>query len=496
MEFIKRLLHSLESYSNSHAFFIDDTYYTYKELNNIVSAIRLSIRENIENTTAVVGLLTHTDIYTYASILAVWLEGKAYMPLNPSAPISRNEQIITMANISHILDSYNSASFKNCKHIATGLPKSIEKNSTVSAVPVAPNNTAYILYTSGSTGMPKGVPITFSNLNSFVLAIDADPDFNLTANDKCLQMFELTFDFSVVSLLLPLLSGACVYTIPDKAIKYFHIIKLLKEKELTVISLVPSMVHYLRPYFSEIFAPKVKYCSFGGSKLEEHITTEWSSCIPNAKIINYYGPTECTIYSTYYYFNKEKNFSNNGVLSIGKPLPNMELIVVDEKHDELLSESVGELCIAGPQVTPGYWKNAAKNKESFFTKNTNGVVKRYYKSGDLCYLSKDGYYMYVDRKDFQVKIRGYRVELGEVEFHAKELLENIDLITIDVINELDNTELALVIKAPEFDIEKTLSYLKEKLPNYMVPTKFLFLEEFPHNSNGKIDRKAIRNLFN
>ena len=139
-------------------------------------------------------------------------------------------------------------------------------------------------------------------------------------------MFELTFDMSVVSLLAPLLKGACVYTVSKESMKYFQIIKLLSEHQLTVLIMVPSIIHFLRPYFKEINSASVRYSCFAGGKLYGDIGKEWNACIPNAQIINYYGPTETTIYCGGYLFDKNGgNTQENGVVSIGKPFDKSNL---------------------------------------------------------------------------------------------------------------------------------------------------------------------------
>ena len=311
-------------------------------------------------------------------------------------------------------------------------------------------------------------------------------------------MFELTFDFSVVSFIFPLLSGACIYTIPKKAIKYFYIYKLITKYNLTVLSLVPSIIHYLKPYFEEINATQVRYCSFGGGALYNDIIEEWSKCIPNCKIFNYYGPTENTIYSSYYKLNKNSHLNKtyNDVITIGKPLNNIEYLIIDDTNNEVSTGMTGELVLASTQLTPGYWGNENKNAESFFIKNINKKPVRFYKTGDLCFKNSDGDYMFIGRIDFQVKIRGYRIELSEVEYHAKtKSNEKAHMVAIDVINHLGNAELALAIESTPFSTDDMLSYMKTKMPNYMIPAHIEFVKEFPYNSNGKIDRTKLRSYF-
>lgn len=483
---------SIQKHFDNNAFYIEDTFYTYEDFAVEIYKIRKGIVSHVHDSEKIVGLIANDDLYTYASIIGLWLEGKAYVPINPSHPIERNEEIIKATAIKHILDS-NKGSYKNCQLLTSTKDEPFAID--LKPKPIQKDDLAYILFTSGSTGTPKGVPISFGNLNAFVTAINFNGDFKLNPTDRCLQMFELTFDFSVVSYLFPLLSGACIYTVPRNAIKYFYVYKLLQNHKLTVLSLVPSIIHYLRPYFDEIKASEVRYCSFGGGALYSDIIYEWVKCIPNSTVYNYCGPTENTIYSSGYII-QETCKTHNDIISIGKPLPEVTYMIIDENNRELPTGDIGELAIAGPQLTPGYWKNDEKNKATFFQKEYQGQMLRFYKSGDLCFKDTDENYMYIGRVDFQVKIRGYRIELSEVEFHAKKMAQNTDLIAIDILNKLENTELVLAIASEPFDTEAILAYMKTKLPDYMIPTHIKFLKEFPHNANGKIDRNKLRMLFN
>lgn len=497
MNFIKKISESIKNYGDHNAFYINETFYTYKDFALEISKIRIVINKIVGDSEKWIGLVTNDDIETYAAIIALWLEGKAYVPINPSTPLDRNIQILHSTETNYIIDTSESSIYKESHNIIS--PRILE-NVQIDLEPkrFAGEQLAYILFTSGTTGEAKGVPITFNNVNGLVVAIESDPNFELKTSDRCLQMFELTFDFSLVAYLFPLLNGCCIYTIPKEAIKYFYIYKLIKEHELTVLTMVPSIINYLRPYFSEIEAPHVRYCSFGGGALHSDIAQEWSDCIPNCQILNYYGPTEYTVYSGYYPYLKGVNEkSYNGIISIGKPLQAVEYIVVDDKNKEVPVGITGELCLAGIQLTSGYWKNEEYNKQSFFVINNQGVTTKYYKTGDLCFKDKEGDYMFVGRADFQVKIRGYRVELAEIEYHAKkETINKENIVVLDIINKLGNAELGLVIESKEYDTSKMFDYMKTKMPSYMIPTHVRFIQEFPHSINGKIDRKELRKLFN
>ena len=496
MDYINNLQKSIENHFSKNAYCINNTFYTYADFAQEISKIRLSISNSVDFSNKLIGLVLNDDIKTYAAIIAMWLEGKAYVPINPEHPEDRNETILNSTEATHVYDSVKKIQINTIEHIHDLELGKIEINLSPNSV--RKNDLAYVLFTSGSTGAPKGVPITYNNLNEYINAINYDGEFKLNASDKCLQMFELTFDFSVVSFIFPLLAGASIYTVPRNSIKYFYIYKLIQKHSLTVLSLVPSIIHYLRPYFSEINAPQVRYCSFGGGALYNDIVEDWAKCIPNSVIFNYYGPTENTIYSSYYKINKDckLNTIHNGVISIGKPLNNVTYIIVDDHNNEVADFESGELAISGGQLTLGYWKNDKKNKASFFFKKIDYKLVRFYKTGDLCFKDNTGNYMFKGRIDFQVKIRGFRIELSEVEFHAKtKCTKKVNVVAIDVFNILGNAELALAIESEVFDTNEIMEHMKTKMPDYMIPAHIKFIQEFPYNSNGKIDRNKLRTYF-
>jgi D-alanine--poly(phosphoribitol) ligase subunit 1 len=219
---------------------------------------------------------------------------------------------------------------------------------------------------------------------------------------------------------------------------------------------------------------------------------DWSNCIPNAIIDNVYGPTEDTIFCSYYRYNREGvNKAYNGILSIGKSMSSGEMIVVNDKNQEIINDERGELCLSGSQLTSGYWKNPEKNIEAFFT-DKNGRV--FYKTGDICYKDNEGDFMYSGRLDHQVKVQGFRIELGEIEHHACEFLKGQNAVAIAYQNITDNTEIALFIEGKPLDKSELVDFLKSKMPYYMIPTKIFYNEKFPLNSNGKTDRNMLKKL--
>jgi len=496
VDLFKRLADSIEKNRTRFAFCINEQFYSYKDLARCISAIRQHVSLHIPVAEKNIGLVTNDDLETYASIIALWFEDKAYVPLNRDTPIERNKFIIGESGVRTILDSSSEDFHLSCKIIKSKeLP-----SSELTLAPLSTNKQelAYILFTSGTTGVPKGVPITRANLTAFISGFDLLIN-SINENDRWLQMFDLTFDLSVMSYLVPLLSGACVYTIPPGKIKYNYIFKLMDEQQITGALLVPSVIHYLRPFFSEIHSIHMKYCLFCGEALSHDLAENWQRCIPNATIVNFYGPTENTIFCTsYQLLRKEKgsqNKSYNDILSIGKCMNETLAIIVDNNNSLVPIGEKGELCLAGSQLTPGYLNNDKKNAEAFFYSEYMGKKERFYKTGDLCMIDQNEDIMYIGRMDSQIKIQGFRVELLEIEFYAKIFFGNLNVVATPFTNVAGNSEIALIIESlPANNTAALLDHMKKYLPVYMLPSRIEFHTEFPYSKNGKIDKTLLRQL--
>ena len=493
MDILSKIQESTEKYSENNAFFINNVYYTYFDLAIVISKIRKSIQVRIADTEQIIGLIANDDLETYSSIIALWLEGKAYVPISHDSPIDRNENIISQSNINTVLDS--SQEFTSSKVQVIDTKNLLETTIDLAPKKILKSKLAYLLFTSGTTGIPKGVPISRFNLSGIINALDS-LNLNINENDRCLQMSELTFDVSITSFLYPLIKGACVYTIPRGVVKFTYVYELLENQKLTVAQLVPSLLNFLQKYFDEIYLPNVKYTFLTAEALPVKLAEDWSKCVPNSKIFNFYGPTENTVWSSYYEFKRNSfNLSYNGLLSIGKALNETEIIIIDKNNQILSYGNKGELCLSGTQLTSNYWKNDKKNSEAFFYLDYKNKKTKFYRTGDLCSFDLSGNIIYLGRIDFQAKINGYRVELYEVEHHAKSFLEKINVIAVEFIGKTKNSEIGIAIESAKFDYGSLLEYLKIKMPNYMIPSKLIFLDKFPLNSNQKIDRKEIKSLF-
>ncbi len=483
------VLFNISSRGSLNAFCINEVFYNYSDFGVSISRIRKALQEE-QLKSKNIGLVANDDFQTYAAVFALWLEGLAYVPLHPGQPMQRNQEIISQAGVAIVLSSTSGTAFPGISVIATSLLD--DEASDISPKAADESDLAYILFTSGSTGQPKGVPITRGNIDAFMTAF-WNTGISISETDRCLQCFDLTFDVSVQSFLVPLIKGACTFTIPHDRIKYSYVFGLLDDHQLTFGAMAPSMIRYLRPYFDEIDLPSMRYSILTAEASPLDLALEWSKCIPNAEIWDFYGPTEATIYCTCYKVPTDGSCKQlNGMLSIGKPLSGIEALILDENHNEVGQGEKGELTIAGDQLTPGYWNNPAKSAEVFFEKEMGGKMRRFYKTGDLCFTEEDGDILYAGRIDYQVKIHGYRIELGEIEHHAREFLKGQNAVVVPYENAMGTTELALFAEGSSHESNRLSAYLKSRLPGYMVPSKIFSVEVFPLNSNGKVDRNKLK----
>ena len=495
---ITPFLDIIARFPERNALCIAERFYTYRDFSQKIAGIVLAIRERSYNQTHI-GLVVHDDMETYASIFAIWIAGFAYVPLHPQQPLERNLEITGQAEIGLILDSEKESMYRQAgmEVLQTQqIPEAIETDlhALITEESKEDRKTAYILFTSGSTGKPKGVVISRGNLGAFMKSF-WESGIHVVEHDRCLQCFDLTFDVSVQSFLAPLTRGACIYTIPHDQIKYSYAYGLLEDHKLTFGAMPPSLVRYLKPYFDEIHLPHFRCNIMTAEASPLDLLQQWAQCIPNAEIFDFYGPTEATIYCTFYKFNRSgKTKELNGMLSIGKPMPGMTAVILDENNGLCATGEKGELCISGPQLTPGYWKNDEKNKQAFFTMEFEGEMQRFYRTGDSCYFDGDGDIMLEGRMDNQMKIQGYRIEPGEIEYHARHFLNGQNAVVIAHDNDTGNTELTLFIEGRFQKPDDLIAYLNTKLPRYMIPARVFVEEVFPLNTSGKVDRLKLKSI--
>lgn len=489
---INQIINAIHLYPDNVAFVIEEESYTYKQLGKRIAGILTLLIASEEKR---IGILAEDSLDTYAAILAVLISGKTYVILHPGFPPERNKKIIKLADLKLILGTKypdwiviekNSYIFLSTTQI-----ESLSFNNISFAEKT--NEYAYIIFTSGSTGEPKGVPISRNNLNAFYKAYD-EIGWNLSKDDRMLQMFELTFDVSIVSFLYPLTLGASTYTVGYGDVKHFKVIEILEKYALTFAAVTPSLLQLLSPYFFEIYLPALKYLIVTAEASPVNIIEKFHFSAPNAQFINLYGPTEATIYCSCYKVplnDKCKHY--NGMLAIGKPFNGIDVIIADSKNRRLPAGEKGELWVSGAQIMEGYLNDKEKSDLSLIHYYND---RTYYKTGDLCILDKDGDLIYCGRKDHQVKIQGYRIELSEIEYTAKNYFRNSKNAVVIPINGSMGSELYLIFEGEKCEESDIYNYLQIKLPSYMIPKKIYFIDKFPLTNSNKIDRKKISELFN
>lgn len=472
----------VSKFSARKALFINDTYFTYNELWEIVLSVYNKIP--VHKTFQSIGVYCNDDAITYASSIAIGLYGAAYVPLNNKFPVARNKNIVRQCELELILSSVANENLEEMKGAAEiVITADNKKNNKVVRPDFQKVNQPYscILFTSGTTGEPKGVPLTHSNINYFFDFQLRNYDFN--KEDKFLQVYELTFDVSIFSFLMPLLVGGCCYPVPDKGVKFTTIIQMLKQHRITVVSMVPTILSYIKNYIAEIHLPDLRYSIFSGDALYHHLAVQWAKAMPNGIIENFYGPTETTIVCLHYPFDELKSAkeSVNGIVPLGKPFDGVETMIVDEENN--IAEK-GELCFTGTQIISHYLHNI--NGQKFIEKDN----KRWYKTGDVVLRNSNGNLCFLGRSDSQVKINGFRIELSEIEF-AIDSLVNKKTIVLNRRDGNNINSLLAFIETKELNESKLKEQLSALLPNYMIPQEIIPVEKFPLNINEKVDRNEL-----
>jgi amino acid adenylation domain-containing protein len=482
-----------------------DTVYTYADVMTEVQRILRLLSDPSFADERVIAVHATPDVHTYAAILAALASGRAYTPVHPQQPPERSWNCLQQVGTRTLLQSGATSDLQ--RWISAG-GYDLAVHDTVSApvaeifrepLPLSGNDIAYLLFTSGSTGTPKGVPIYHRNLEAFYAALLGGGDFAFEAGDRFLQMFDLTFDLSIMSAFAPLLIGASSYIPSAKGTGYLSVLHVLERHQITVALMVPSVLAFLDKYFDEIRLPHLKYSMFCGEALPVSLAARWTACVPNARLFNVYGPTEATIFCTAYEVpvDGKPTLSHQGVVSIGRAMAGTRLLVSDEQGNLSPTGETGELLLAGAQLTDQYWRNAEKTAAAFTQVFEGGEPISVYRTGDLAF-EKDGHFYYCGRLDSQVKIAGYRVELGEIEFHARKLPGVVNAAAIARTDATGSYVLRLFVESPQPATDETISgyraALTRALPAYMVPQRIDVVTHLPLNANGKIDRKRLGEL--
>jgi len=467
----------------------EDRALSYHELNQKANALGAYLRDNytIHPDTIVPILLSRSE-WMIVAILGILKSSGAYLPIDPEYPDDRIEFMLSDSKASLLLCDPNTAQQAKGYGSDLGIEvidiQALNYTQAVGNLEIkhASNNLAYIIYTSGSTGRPKGVMVEHSNLSSFVYwGLDEfrhdDFDIMYFVTSNC-------FDISIFEIFFTLLRAKTIKVLDSGLSILDH---LQKDKNI-FINTVPSVVKLLLSQNADF--SNVNSVNMAGEPIAQSIIERLTE-YPNLAIRNLYGPTEATVYATSYHFE-----ANTKVL-IGKALSSNKLYILDAQNRRVPLGALGELHIAGDGLTRGYLNREELTHEKFIHHPQFG---RLYKTGDICRYLEDGNIDYLGRADDQVKIRGFRIELGEIEssIGKQQGVKEVVVIAKPLDESLDKVLTAYLVLHDGANQEQSFikalqKALKEHLPNYMIPSYFVILEQFPLMPNGKIDKKALPN---
>lgn len=480
---------------NNVALIYKDNYMTYHELNSKANIMARCLLNKGIKKGDVVAILLDKSFELIVSIIAIVKLGATYLPLELNCPDERLIYMLNDSNVSLIISkdrNYNNSRFDGKKlfYVDEALIRSDISDENL-CLPYDPERTIYVIYTSGSTGVPKGVMIksySFTNLLNWFTK-----QFEISNNDKILLFTSISFDLTQKNIFCTLISGGSLYLYPQSSYNPRLISDLICKYHITLLNCTPSAFLPLLNYGKKDDYDKLKslrYLFLGGETLNLKPFLMWMNSLNyNCEIVNTYGPTECTDIALFYIIDNNKD--NITTVPIGKSIYNVNLYLIDE-HNNLVDENIeGELYIGGIGVGIGYINHDELTNERFV--NIPHIsTEKMYKTGDIVKRLHDGNIEYIGRIDNQVKLHGFRIELEEIET----CLNQFSTIkqSIVIISNINDTEKVLeAFYTADADIIKDdiLEYLSKRLPQYMIPRRFIKINEFPLTQNGKIDRKIM-----
>jgi D-alanine--poly(phosphoribitol) ligase subunit 1 len=456
---------------------------TYGELRRSSDGLASYLTERFGEDRRPIAVLGHREPEMLIAFLGVVKSGRPYVPIDTALPQTRIDQIVATSDAAFVLtpDQIRQlSSGELCSH----------------PIPVGENDPFYILFTSGSTGKPKGVIITLACLEHFISWMLAEQQFKEGA-EVFLNQAPFSFDLSVMDLYCSLATGGMLFSISRDLIENpKKLYSALATSGVTTWVSTPSFAQMclVEDKFAEAMLPRVRRFLFCGETLAPQTVAQLLARFPQAQVWNMYGPTEATVATTSIQVD-HAILEKYSPLPVGRVMPGTRIFIVDEKGGELSAHNRGEVIIAGPNVSPGYVGRPDLTARVF--SQYRGL--RTYKTGDLGRF-RDSLLFFEGRVDEQIKLSGYRVELGDVEANLRALPTVRDAVVMPVIKGgaaqslTAFVSLATRTETSDFKLAHNLrSQLGERLPAYMLPRKFIFLEAFPMTANGKVDRTALAN---
>jgi amino acid adenylation domain-containing protein len=466
-----------------------------------------------------VGVFAYRSETAYTGVLTALFSGAAYVPLNRTFPPERTRAMCQAADLDAII--VDAASAGQLADVLRGLdrprltllPDEVRLNSAAGAgtqtilcgqdlkrsaalealPPVSTVEIAYLLFTSGSTGAPKGVGVTHGNVLHFIDVMTER--YGIVANDRFSQTFDQTFDLSVFDMFVAWERGACVCV--PQPLDLITPVRFTNQRELTVWFSVPSIpaLAIKKGFLKPDSLPTLRWSLFCGEPLPRQTAEAWQAAAPKSVLENLYGPTELTIACLLHRWDPERSpgMCVNDVVPIGSPYPGLGAVVVDEQLRPVAHGETGELCVCGPQTAPGYWRDPTKTAERFVelaAPDLAGIW--FYRTGDRVRRLDSGDYVYLGRTDHQVKVLGHRVELGEIEAVLLRQAGVVQAVALGWPVEGGSAQgIVAFVNGSKADGARIQQAAREVLPDYMTPRKVFVVDAFPLNANGKVDRIAL-----
>jgi amino acid adenylation domain-containing protein len=494
---------------------------TYLDLQLLAAKIASAVVRHERRSLPLIAILAHRSVVAYAGILGILAAGKGYVPLNAKFPIERTRKMLEFSGCEMLVVG------KECFHLLPELLPLMDRRLTLilpeasdvaslssqfsthrfvsyqdTDTPhsplesrVSPTDIAYLLFTSGSTGDPKGVPISHSNVVSYVHY--ACNRYQVKQHDRFSQVFDLTFDLSIHDMFACWQQGACLFCLPESAVKAPA--KFIRDHQLTMWFSVPSLIGILAKM--RLLQPgcfsSLRYSLFCGEPLSGTYASLWQDAAPNSIVENLYGPTEATIAISHYRWDRVTSPREccNGIVPIGRMFEGQSCRVDDSEHNSVSHDHRGELLLSGSQVASGYWNDSEKTKERFVRRPDDGD-RLWYRTGDVVRQDDSGCLHFLGRIDDQVKISGYRIELQEVEAVMRKACASEQVASVVWPPNDDGAQglVTFVSGLETLDENRLLSYCRDQLPDYMVPRKVVLIDNMPVNCNGKIDKAGLVRL--
>ncbi|MDQ1234060.1 iturin family lipopeptide synthetase A [Paenibacillus sp. SORGH_AS306] len=461
---------------------------TYKQLNERANQLAYTLVQHGAGCDRLIGIMVDRSIEMVVGLLAILKSGSAYVPIDPEYPTGRIEYMLEHSEASILVTSRHLLKELNYTGAVVYVEDqaSYHTHTTNLELPIHSENLAYVIYTSGSTGQPKGVMLQHRSVMNFITGMKQVIPF--TTDKVMLSLTTMSFDIFVLETILPLLEGMKV-VIGERHHQAdpIALAELISTHHIDMLQMTPSRLQMLLHVEQGIQAlHHVKDIMVGGEALPHQLLQQLQD-IQGLRIFNMYGPTETTVWSAV------KELTTSPTISIGKPIANTQLYIVDSAMRIQPLGVAGELCIAGEGLARGYWKRQDLTDEKFVA-NPFVLGERMYRTGDLARWQTNGEIEFIGRIDYQVKVKGFRIELGEVE-HCLTAIEGIQeaVVIVQTNHQQEPMICAYLIQSQEKEYTgaEIRQYAAKQLPYYAVPSHYTFIDQMPLTPNGKTDRKAL-----